>query len=61
MKLEVLRFSSQKDSTNGILFDVTEDRKFLAYTLEDEHREEKVMSETRVPAGTYKITLRTVG
>ena len=61
MKLEVLRFSSQKDSTNGILFDVTKDRKFLAYTLEDEHREEKVMSETRVPAGTYKITLRTVG
>tara|TARA_R100000908_G_scaffold60929_1_gene38606 strand:+ start:414 stop:881 length:468 start_codon:yes stop_codon:yes gene_type:complete len=61
MKLEVLRFSSQKDSTNGILFDVTEDRKFLAYTLEDEHREEKVMSETRIPAGTYKITLRTVG
>ena len=60
MKLEVLRFSSQKDSTNGILFDVTEDRKFLAYTLEDEHREEKVMSETRIPAGTYKITLRTV-
>jgi len=61
MKLEVLRFSSQKDSTNGILVDVTKDRKFLAYTLEDEHREEKVMSETRVPAGTYKITLRTVG
>ena len=61
MKLEVLRFSSQKDSTNGILFDVTKDRKFLAYTLEDEHREEKVMNETRVPAGTYKITLRTVG
>ena len=61
MKLEVLRFSSQKDSTNGILFDVTEDRKFLAYTLEDEHREEKVMSETRIPSGTYNITLRTVG
>jgi len=61
MKLEVLRISSQKDSTNGILFDVTEGRKFLAYTLEDEHREEKVKDETRIPAGTYKITLRTVG
>jgi hypothetical protein len=61
MKLEVLRISSQKDSTNGILFDVTEGRKFLAYTLEDEHREEKVKGETRIPAGTYKITLRTVG
>ena len=62
VELEVLRFSSQKDSTNGILFDVTGGkRKFLCYTLEDEHREEKVSSETRVPAGTYRITLRTVG
>jgi len=61
MKLEVLRFSSQEDSTNGILFDVTEGRKFLAYTLEDEHRDEKVKGETRIPAGTYKITLRKVG
>ena len=62
MELEVLRFSSQGDSTNGLLFDVTHGkRKFLCYTLEDEHRDEKVMSETRVPKGTYKITLRTVG
>ena len=61
MKLEVLRFSSQKDSTNGILFDVTDGRKFLCYTLEDEHRDVKEYGETRVPAGTYNITLRTVG
>ena len=61
MKLEVLRFSSQKDSTNGLLFDITNGRNFLAYTLEDEKREDKVMHETRVPAGTYKIELRTVG
>ena len=61
MKLEVLRFSSQEDSTLGALFDVTDGRKFLAFTLEDEYRETKVAGETRVPAGTYKITLRTVG
>ena len=61
MKLEVLRFSSQKDSTNGLLFDITDGREFLAYTLEDEKREDKVMHETRIPAGTYKIKLRTVG
>jgi len=62
MELEVLRFSSQADSTNGLLFDVTGGkREFLCYTLEDEHRDVKVMAETRVPAGTYKITLRTVG
>ena len=62
MELEVLRFSSQKDSTNGLLFDVTGGkRRFLCYTLEDEYREEKVSSETRVPSGTYRITLRTTG
>ena len=42
MELEVIRFSSQKDSTNGLLFDVTDGcRKFLCYTLEDEHRWEE--------------------
>ena len=62
MELEVLRFSSQKDSTNGILFDITGGKRtFLCYTLEDEHRDDKVSGETRVPSGTYKITLRTVG
>ena len=33
MKLEVLRFSSQNESTLGMLFDVTEGRKFLCLTL----------------------------
>jgi len=64
MKLEVIRFSSEADSTSGLLFDVTNERKFLAYTLEDEHRDaknEKVMHETRIPAGTYKVILRTIG
>ena len=61
MKLQVLRFSSESDSTNGLLFDITEGVKFLAYTLEDERRKEKVMSETRIPAGTYEVKLRTEG
>jgi len=62
MKLEVLRFSSQVDSTSGLLFEVTDIRKhFLCYTLEDEPRAFKVKGETRVPAGTYKIELRTEG
>ena len=61
MELEVLRFSSQKDSTNGLLFDVTDGRRFLCYTLEDEYREEKEYGETRIPAGKYRITLRKVG
>lgn len=61
MKLEVLRYSSLEDSTNGLLFDVTNDRKFLCYTLEDEYREVKKYGETRIPAGEYKIKLRTEG
>ena len=61
MKLQVLRFNSKSDSTNGLLFDITNGVNFLCYTLEDERREEKVMSETRIPAGVYSIRLRTVG
>ena len=62
MKLHVLRFSSREDSTLGLLFEEDGDKRvFLSYTLEDEHRDEKVKHETRIPNGTYEITLRTVG
>ena len=61
MELEVLRISSGKDSTSGLLFDVTNKRKFLCYTLEDEYREEKIMGETRIPAGTYEVVFRKSG
>ena len=61
MKLEVLRFSSGKDSTNGILFDCTRGREFLCYTLEDQYQTKKVMQETRIPAGEYEIKYRKEG
>ena len=62
MKLEVLRISSQADSTSGILFDVTDGkRQFLCYTVEDEYRAQKVKHETRIPEGSYKLTLRSEG
>ncbi len=61
MKLEVLRFSSQNNSTLGMLFDVTKGRKFLCFTLEDEARDTKVKSETRIPEGIYELKLRTEG
>jgi len=61
MKLEVLRISSESDSSSGLVFDITDERKFLCYSLEDEYRNDKVMHETRVPAGTYQIQLRKVG
>ena len=40
MNLEVIRFSSRTDSTNGILIDKT-NNKYIAYKLEDEYRDEK--------------------
>ena len=62
MKLKVLRFSSQEDSTSGLLFEDTDlGLRFLCYTLEDEYRKEKVYAETRIPAGKYNLTLREVG
>ena len=73
MELEVIRFSSGTDSTNGILLEVDKyapaphaegfrcKRKFLAYTLEDEYREQKEFGETRIPDGTYQLGLRTIG
>jgi len=60
--LEVLRYSSGADSTLGMLSENgPEGREFLAYTLEDEFREEKVSAETRIPEGTYDVKLRTEG
>ena len=61
MRLKVIRHHSTDDYTLGMLLDVTKGIKFLAYTLEDEHRDVKVKGETRIPAGMYNITLRTEG
>ena len=62
MELEVLRFSSQADSTSGALFDVVNGkRSFRCYTIEDEQRDVKVWGETRIPAGRYKLSLRKEG
>jgi len=52
------RFTSDNDATLSSLY---VDGKWQCFGLEDEYREEKVSSETRIPAGTYNVTLRTVG
>ena len=42
--------------------DVVEPKvRHLCYTLEDEFRVKKVSGETRIPAGTYELKLRTEG
>ena len=63
MNLELLRFSSTKDSTSGILSLIKEDgsKEFLAYTVEDPYREKKVKHITRFADGRYQIKFRAVG
>ena len=63
MNLVVLRFSSESDCTNGLLFEKTESfgLRFLCYTLEDEQRALKVKGETRIPKGVYNIEYRKEG
>ena len=58
LHLTLNRFSGDSDSTLGTL---KADGKLLGFTLEDEHRDVKVMHETRIPAGTYEIALRANG
>ena len=64
MRLELYRFSSQNESTLGILYivnDETNQKDFLCFTLEDQKREVKVYGETRIPEGTYQIKYRKEG
>lgn len=58
MEIKVVRLYDTKDATIGVLF---VDGVFNCFTLEDEYRKTKVKHETRVPAGTYDIALRTEG
>lgn len=61
MELEQLRYRSKADATLGLLFEIEDTRELLCFVLEDEARDVKVAGETRIPAGRYKIELRTEG
>lgn len=61
LEIRLTRFSSDTDSTLGMLHNVTGKPQFLCYTLEDEHRTVKVWGETRIPAGRYKLKIRQYG
>lgn len=58
MNLLVRRYKHESDFTIGKLHI---NGVFECYTLEDEKRDVKVMHETRIPEGTYNVTLRTFG
>ena len=57
MKLRLLRYSDNGDSTLGLLFI---NGLFAAHSLEDEYRKDKIQGETRIPAGRYQIKYREV-
>ena len=58
MKLRLQRYSSSEESTIGLLF---VNGSFECYTLEDPHQNVKIPGKTRIPAGSYDITLRNEG
>lgn len=58
MDIVVLRYNSERDYTDGLMFI---DDLFECFTLEDEYRTVKVWGETRIPDGTYPVELRTEG
>lgn len=65
MNFIIQRFSDNRKSTLGILFEVYHDNQgtrpiFRAYSLEDEFRSTKVPGETRIPAGTYTVDVQAI-
>ncbi len=58
MIITVERIKSDNDATLSLIW---VDGSFECFGIEDEFREEKVANETRIPIGTYKIGVRTVG
>ena len=53
---KLVRFHSNQEETLGYL--TTSSGEMLGFTLEDEYRNQKVMRETRIPAGNYEIKQR---
>jgi hypothetical protein len=60
MKVELKRLTPPDRTwdTLGLLF---LDGIFVCFTLEDRYREKKIPSSTRIPSGTFNLTLRTYG
>lgn len=60
MQIRVARYNHDNHSSSGILAinqhgKGAEGAVFECFTLEDEHRDVKKMSQTRIPEGTYKV------
>lgn len=58
MKITVERFVSDHNSTISL---VKVDGVFICFGLEDGYRPQKIAGKTRIPAGAYRVGVRTVG
>lgn len=58
MNLRLQTLNDDGNSTIGVLF---VDDEFTCFTLEDTHNEPKIYGKTRIPRGSYEITLRKEG
>jgi len=58
VRIELKRFYETDDATIGF---IGVNGTVMLFSLEDEGREEKVMHETRIPAGIYRIGLKSSG
>lgn len=58
MEISVVRYESNGNETQSI---ISVDGEKIAFGIEDEFREVKVYGETRIPQGTYNITVRKWG
>jgi len=59
VNLQLLRFATLPESTLGALY---VDERFCCFALEDRKQDgPKVLAETRIPAGEYKLTLQESG
>jgi hypothetical protein len=56
-ELELRRFVDNGEATAGFLIEKKPYPAFLGYTLEDQAQAKKVMKETRIPAGRYRLVL----
>jgi hypothetical protein len=55
MKIEVIRYNHDQESTSGLM---AIDDEFVCFTLEDQQQDQKIKGETRIPSGTYKLGFR---
>jgi hypothetical protein len=58
MKITVERFEHNEDETISRVY---LDGVYQCFALEDQYRLVKVAGDTRIPSGTYRVTLRLVG